>query len=77
MPLFFVITGIFIKEKPFNFRREFKYLVLPYLLVTCICVILRIAKDYCLHGILDFDCALAALYGNGSKKFFLDFFHRR
>lgn len=66
MPLFFIITGFFIKKTSvFQFKKEFHRLLIPYILVSACVIIVMNVRSFWFEGIIDWEVALGALYGSG------------
>lgn len=66
MPLFFIITGYFIKDTSvFQLKKEFHRLLLPYILVSVCLIIIRNVRVLWFEGTWDWKVALGALYGSG------------
>lgn len=66
MPLFFIITGLFIKEdSSFQFRKEFRRLILPYIIVSSFVILAQNGRSLIFENSFNPDVCLGAVYGSG------------
>ena len=68
MPLFFIIAGLFVRKVPFNFNKEVRFLILPYLITEFFLVILKTLRSHFICHSLNINSVISALYGNGAAK---------
>ena len=70
MPLFFIISGLFIKEGlNFQYKREFKRLILPYIVVSLFVVLGQNMRSLIFEKSFDWDIGIGVLYGSGGPVF--------
>lgn len=70
MPLFFIISGFFIKEGlSFQYKKELKRLILPYVVVSLFVILGQNIRSLFFEKSFDWDICIGALYGSGGPVF--------